>query len=300
MNSRSLVGDAVLLATAFIWGLAFVAQRVGMEYLGPFTFNAIRFALGAGALLPFAIRYAPLERARVRAHLVQAGWAGVVLFLAAGLQQIGLVTTTAGNAGFITGLYVVIVPLIALAGSHRIGALRWVAVALATVGLYLLSVTRGFSINPGDIWVMGSAIFFAIHVHLIGRAATDVNALWFSIIQYLVVAAASGVVALVGESTSPGALRAATPAILYGGIGSISIAYTLQVIGQRRAVPSHAAIILSLEGGFAALGGWIILGETLTARAGLGCVFLFSGMILSQAAGWRRAQSADRETIPRE
>lgn len=284
-KTRTLAGDAMLLTTALVWGLAFVAQRVGMEHIGPFTFNGIRFALGAGALVPIALRLRPLERSRRRAHLVSGGAAGLVLFVAASLQQIGLVHTTAGNAGFITGLYVVLVPLIGLGVARRIGAARWFAVGLAAVGLYLLSVTREFTINPGDLWVAGSALFFAIHVHQIDRVSGGVNALWFSIIQYLVVAAASLVVGLVTEPVSVTALRGALPAILYGGLGSISIAYTLQVIGQRRAEPSHAAIILSLEGSFAALGGWLILRETLTLRAGAGCALLLTAMIVSQLTG---------------
>lgn len=288
MKTRTLDGDAMLLTTALVWGMAFVAQRIGMDFVGPFTFNGIRFALGAGALVPIAIRLRPLAVEHRRAHFLSGGVAGLVLFVAASFQQIGLVHTTAGNAGFITGLYVVLVPLIGLGVARRIGALRWIAVGLAAIGLYLLSVTREFSVNPGDLWVMGSALFFAIHVHLIDRSAAGVSVLWFSIIQYIMVAAASLLVAAVTETVSVAALRGALPAILYGGLGSISIAYTLQVIGQRRAEPSHAAIILSLEGSFAALGGWLILGEVLTVRAGFGCLLLLSGMILSQLAGRKR------------
>ncbi len=289
---KPLIGDAILLTTALIWGFAFVAQRIGMEHIGPLTFNGIRFLIGAIVLVPVAMRLAPLDPVRRIAHVRAGLTAGVVLFTAASLQQVGLVYTTAGNAGFITGLYVVLVPVIGLGTRHRIGPIRWASVGIAAAGLYFLSVAPDASINRGDLWVAGSALFFAIHVHLVGRAAANLSALWFSIAQYFVVAATSLVAGTLWETTSLASLRDALPAILYGGLGSITIAYTLQVIGQRRAQPTHAAIILSLEGGFAALGGWIVLGETLTPRAVFGCLLLLTAMIVSQAVGRRRSRGA--------
>ena len=284
-------GDYLLLITATIWGFAFVAQRAGMEHIGPFTFNAIRFAIGATALLPLVWIN---ERRRIRrpgaASAYQNGGsiakfgvsAGAVLFLAASLQQIGLVYTSAGNAGFITGLYVVMVPLLGLLRRQRVGMVRWGAVLIAIVGMYLLSVTPGAAINPGDLLVLASALFFALHVQMIDHGAKRHDALTLSVIQYVVVAAASGVTARITESFEPAAVAAAAPAILYGGLGSISIAYTLQVVGQRTAEPTHAAIILSLEGTFAALGGWLLLSEYLSARALFGCALMLAGMLISQ------------------
>lgn len=293
MKSHTLVNDLLLLATAAIWGFAFVAQRVGMDHIGPFLFNGIRFSLGALVLLPLAFRWAPLAREQ-RGTVLRAGIvAGVVLFAAAGLQQIGLVYTTAGNAGFITGLYVVMVPLLGIVRKQSVGPLRWVAVVLAIAGLYLLSVQKGFSVNPGDLFVMGSAFFFALHVQVIDHVSRRHSALWFSLTQYIVVALISLVAGVLFEPFSFASIGNAAVPILYGGIGSISIAYTLQVVAQRRAAPSHAAILLSLEGTFAAIGGWLMLSEILTPRAIVGCALLLFGMILSQVAGLRRRPILD-------
>lgn len=264
-----------------------------MAHIGPFFFNGVRFLLGSLVLLPLAWRWAPLPRAS-RLPLLRVGLGtGLVLFAAAGLQQAGLVYTTAGNAGFITGLYVVLVPLMGIHRRQVVGRLRWVAVLLAVGGLYLLSVQAGFSINPGDALVVGSAFFFALHVQIIDHISRRHSALWFSLVQYFVVALVSLLVAFFTEPIELGALRSAGVPILYGGIGSISIAYTLQVVAQRRAVPSHAAILLSLEGTFAAIGGWLILSEVLSARAALGCALLLAGMIISQVAGLRRTPMLD-------
>lgn len=279
------------MITALIWGLAFVAQRVGMEHIGPFTYNGVRFLLGAGALIPLALWRSPMPRAHWGGLSRSAVLAGLALFAAASLQQIGLVYTSAGNAGFITGLYVVLVPIIGLGRRQRLGPERWVAVGLAVVGLYLLSVQQGLAINPGDVFVMGSAFFFALHVQLIDYMSRRNSALWLSLVQYVVVGAASLVIGLSFEPVSIAAFRGASTAIIYGGLGSISIAYTLQVIAQRKAAPSHAAIILSLEGTFAAIGGWLILGEILSSRALVGCALLLAGMLLSQFAGLRRARA---------
>jgi drug/metabolite transporter (DMT)-like permease len=291
MRTRSLLNDSLLLTTAAIWGFAFVAQRVGMDHIGPFTYNGIRFLLGASILVPVALWLSPLYRIRVLPTIGAGIVAGAALFIAASLQQIGLVYTTAGNAGFITGLYVVLVPIIGIGRRQKIGVARWVAVALAVVGLYFLSVSRDFRINPGDIFVVGSAFFFAAHVQLIDHLALRYSALWLSLFQYFLVGIFSLAVGGIFETFEPDALRSALPAILYGGIGSISIAYTLQVVAQRDAEPSHAAIILSLEGSFAALGGWLLLGEVLTARGLLGCALLLAGMLLSQLAGIFRGET---------
>lgn len=291
MKSESVLNDTLLMITALIWGLAFVAQRVGMEHIGPFTYNGVRFLLGAGVLIPLALWRSPMPRARWGGLSRSAVLAGLALFAAASLQQVGLVYTSAGNAGFITGLYVVLVPLIGLGRRQRVGPERWLAVGLAVGGLYLLSVRQGLAINPGDLFVMGSAFFFALHVQLIDYMSRRNSALWLSLAQYVVVGAASLAIGLSVEPVSIEAFRGASTAIIYGGLGSISIAYTLQVIAQRKAAPSHAAIILSLEGTFAALGGWLILGEMLSSRALVGCALLLAGMLLSQFAGFRRARA---------
>ncbi len=289
MQRGSTIGAFLLLITAAVWGLAFVAQRAGMEHVGPFTFNAIRFALGAVTLVPllFLTRHRRLRA--VSAGTIRFGLGtGVVLFAGASLQQAGIVFTTAGNAGFITGLYLVMVPLLGIFRRQRVGVARWVAVGLATYGMYLLSVTPGTAVNPGDLLVLASAFFFAVHVQLIDHAAKRLDALLLSVVQYAVVAAGSALVAVLSETLTQATLSAAAPAILYGGIGSISIAYTLQVYGQRNVEPSHAAIILSLEGAFAVLGGWLVLSEVLSGRAMAGCFLMLSAMLLSQLWPQRR------------
>jgi drug/metabolite transporter (DMT)-like permease len=283
--------DAVLLVTAAIWGLGFVAQRVGMEHMGPYTFNAVRFALGALSLVPLIVvrkrrhAAAPFADPVSRRAFARYGLAvGIVLFAAASLQQAGIVTTTAGKAGFITGLYVVLVPLFGLLAGQKAGAGRWVAVLLALAGLYLLSIKGQLTIEPGDLLVLIGAFFWAAHVQLIARWAPRVDPVELAAAQFAVCSAASSVVALVSETAAAGALQAALVPILYGGLLSVGLAYTLQVVAQRRAHPTHAAILLSLEGAFGAVGGALILGEHLTARELGGCALLLAGMLLSQLA----------------
>lgn len=282
---KTLRTDLLLLLTAFIWGFAFVAQRVGMEHVGPFTFNAVRFALGGLTLLPVALflRRKGWAQAGPTRPLIWAGpLVGLVLFGGASLQQAGIVTTTAGNAGFITGLYVILVPLSGLLWGQRAGAGAWVGALLAVAGLYLLSVTEALTIQSGDLLVLLGAFFWTAHVQLIGWLTRRVDALLLSVVQFLVCAVLSLAVALGSESIQAQGLAGAAPAILYGGLLSVAVAYTLQVVAQRTARPSHAAILLSLESAFAALGGWLMLGEQLTPRALLGCALMLAGMLLSQ------------------
>ncbi|WP_018525452.1 DMT family transporter [Alkalispirochaeta alkalica] len=298
MKPRAILNDALLLVTAAIWGFAFVAQRLGMDHVGPFFFTGVRFLLGAMVLLPVALLRGGPSRRVPGALLPGAAVTGLVLFAGSALQQIGLVYTTAGNAGFITGLYVVMVPLLGIFRRQAVGGLRWGAVLLAVAGLYLLSVQPGASVNPGDLFVMASALFFALHVQLIDHLSRRYPVLWISLVQYGVVALVSLAVAVVREPIDLAGMRGAAVPILYGGIGSIAIAYTLQTVAQRRAAPSHAAILLSLEGSFAALGGWLILSEVLSLRSVLGCALLLAGMILSQVAGFRRAAFSRQEPLP--
>lgn len=310
MKTRTIKDDFLLLLTAAIWGFAFVAQRAGMEHIEPFTYNGIRFALGSLSLLPiifllrrrsgsragagnatgsesgspaFAGKDTPAVRTTTRVWLYGL-LSGSVLFAAASLQQVGIVYTTAGKAGFITGLYVVLVPLSGLFWGQRAGWSRWLGAGLALVGLYLLSITRGFAIARGDFLVLLSALFFTAHVQLIGWFSPKTDSLILSSIQFAVCSLLSLIVAVAAETIIwAGILKAAIP-ILYGGLCSVGIAYTLQVVIQKTAHPAHAAIILSLEGAFAVLGGWLILGELLSLRGLLGCGLMLSGMIISQTS----------------
>jgi drug/metabolite transporter (DMT)-like permease len=283
LKLRAFRADLLLLLTAAIWGFAFVAQRIGMEYVGPFIFNGIRFALGCLVLVPFVwVRRRREEAGGGRGILIAGLAAGGVLFLGASLQQIGIVYTTAGKAGFITGLYVVIVPLIATIWRHRVGRGAWIGALLAAVGLYLLSVREGFRISRGDALVLASALCWAIHVLIIARWSKRFDVILLALFQFATCSVLSLAVAFLTESFTIHSIRDAGIPILYGGVLSVGIGYTLQVVAQRDAPPTAAAILLSLEAVFAALGGWLILDETLTPRAMLGCGLMLAGVLSAQ------------------
>jgi drug/metabolite transporter (DMT)-like permease len=299
VKKGQLGSEGLLLLAAVIWGFAFVAQRVGMRHVGPFTFNAVRFALGSIALVPFAAAAARRRRNAeggggdgwIRAAIAGGAVAGAVIFIGASFQQTGLVYTTAGKAGFITGLYVVLVPVLGLAIGRMTSAGTWIGVLLAAAGLYLLSFTGTFSISKGDLIVLAGTLFWAIHVLLISVLIHRTEAVVLAMIQFAVCSILSFAAALLFEEIEiAGILDAAVP-ILYGGLLSVAVAYTLQVIAQRRTPPSHAAIILSLETVFAALGGWIVLGEVIPARGLAGCAFMLLGIFVSQIGTLRIRES---------
>lgn len=290
MDARRLRSNLLLTLTATIWGFAFVAQRIGMEHVGPFTFNGIRFALGGLSLLPVILLAGrphrdidrPVPRSGSKLLLTGGILAGAALFAGASLQQVGIIHTTAGKAGFITGLYVVLVPVVGLLWKQRTDAGTWLGALLAATGLYFLSVTEDFTISFGDFLVLLGAFVWAGHVLLIGWFSPKISALRLSFIQFMVCSALSLAAAAAFETVTAAGLASAAPAILYGGLGSVGIAYTLQVVAQKHAKPAHAAIILCMESPFAALGGWLILDERMTGRALAGCGLMLLGMILSQ------------------
>ncbi len=284
----TLEADGLLLLTAAIWGFAFVAQRAGMEVIGPFAYGAARFALGAAALLPLHAvlrrRRGPSPyRPRPRAWRVGgAALAGLVLFVAASLQQVGLVYTTAANAGFITCLYVVLVPIAGALLGKATGARIWVGALLAVAGLYVLSVGDRLRMSPGDLLVLAGAFFWTGHILLITWLVARMEALEIAIGQFVTCAALSLATALLVEPAPfAGVVPAAVP-ILYGGLLSIGVAYTLQIVAQRTAHPAHASIIMSMEALFAGVGGVLLLGEPLTARLLAGGALMLAGMIVSQ------------------
>ena len=293
MKSETLKSDTLLLLTAIIWGFAFVAQRMGMDHVGPFTFNAIRFALGSLVLVPVIVRNHRQAAAAgrlpktfgLKAIGLSGLAAGLVLFGGASLQQAGLVYTTAGNAGFITGLYVVIVPLMGLAFRQRTNAGSWIGAILAAIGLYFLSITDQFTIAFGDFLVLAGAFFWAGHVLMIGWMSPRMDPLKLAFTQYVACSLLSLLTAIGFETITAAGIVAAALPILYGGALSVGVAYTLQVVAQRNAHPAHAAILLSLEAVFAAIGGWIVLDETLTGRGLIGCGLMLAGMLLSQLWG---------------
>ncbi len=281
--------DLLLLLTAAIWGFAFVAQRVGMEHMGPFTFNAVRFSLGAVSLIPLMVwRQRPSRlsgKLKTGAFIWPSLLTGLVLFMGASLQQVGLVGTTAGKAGFITGLYVILVPIFGLLWGKRTSSANLIGAVMAVIGLYLLSVKRGWEMAPYDAVVLAGAFVWAGHVHLIDRFSDDVGPVRLSMIQFAVCGLLSGLTALIFEEPNIEALQDGFWALFYGAFLSVGLAYTLQVVAQRTADPSHAAIILSLEGVFAALGGWMLLQESLSLRGLVGAGLMLGGMLISQQFG---------------
>ncbi len=288
MSTRAhLKGDMLLLLTAMIWGSAFVAQKVGMDHIGPFMYTGIRFAIGALFLTPFMLflsRYRPFVMKQQKGpSLILAGLlAGILLFGGSILQQIGIVYTTAGKAGFITGLYVVIVPLLGLIWGLKPGKGVWAGAILAVTGLYLLTVEKGFYLHIGDTLVLICAFLYALHVLVIGWLAPRLDVLKLAIIQFWVCSGLSLFTGMFVEKLTWAAVKGAAIPILYGGLLSVGVGFTLQVVAQRKAPPAHAAIILSLETVFAVIGGMVILGESLPARGWAGCVFMLAGMVTAQ------------------
>jgi drug/metabolite transporter (DMT)-like permease len=281
--------NLLLLLTAVIWGFAFVAQRAGMEFLGPFTFNTARFALGSLSLIPLLIinqkkkfkkeRFLPFNDKK----LIYGGLAaGTVLFLGATFQQGGLVYTDAGKAGFITGFYVILVPILGLFIKQKTSVLTWLGAIVAIIGLFFLSVNESYDFNFGDILVLIGAFFWAIQILVIGYYSNKVDPFQLAFSQFVVCAVLSFISALISETIVLQNFVNAYLPILYAGIFSVGIAFTVQVVAQREAHPANAAIIMSLEAVFAVLGGWMILNETIPSRGLLGCLLMLIGMILSQ------------------
>ena len=282
--------NILLIITAMIWGFAFVAQRSGMEYIGPFTFNAIRFTLGSLSLLPILIinrrrnfNKKKLSEFKSDKILFKAGIiAGIILFFGSSFQQGGMVYTDAGKAGFITGLYIVLVPLIGLTFKQRTSGGTWLGAVVAFAGLYLLSMKPNLTMELGDLLVLISAIFWSLHVLIIGRFSPRTDPIQLAFFQFLLCAILSLFTALFTEFIALSSILDAAVPILYAGLVSVGIAYTLQVVAQRDAHPSHAAIIMSLESVFAVIGGWLILNESISITGLAGCALMLTGMILSQ------------------
>jgi drug/metabolite transporter (DMT)-like permease len=297
MKKQALRADLLLFAAAVLWGTAFVAQRMAMQHMGPLTYNGVRFAIGGLALVPFIVlrtraatrRGTPRDRPTLRTYLVGGLVAGLVLLVATDLQQAGLVYTTAGKAGFITGLYVPLVPLFGLLGRQRVPWATWVGVGLAVVGLYFLSISAKFELNRGDALVLACAVACAVQVLVIGWLSPHVDALVFGLMQYSIVAGGSLLLGVCLEDVTLAGVRAAAWELAYGGILSVSVAFTLQIIGQRHAPPGHAALVMSLEAIFAALAGYVVLHETFGPRELLGAGLMLGGTLVSQVRRLARA-----------
>lgn len=292
MNNKRLGANMLLLLTAAIWGFAFVAQRVGSQYVGALTFNGIRFALGSISLIPLIIYFDRDKKSRnndeSNSHIdskkpvLYGVLVGIALYAGSTLQQIGIIYTTAGKAGFITGLYIVFVPIIGIFLKHKIQKNSWIGVAFAVVGLYLLSVNENFSIGYGDLLEIAGAVFWAIHILVIDYFSKKMDALKLSCIQFATCSFLSLITALIFERITLSGISQSLIPILYGGLLSVGVAYTLQVVAQKNAKPSHAALILSMESVFSAIGGAVFLGESMSSRGYIGCSLILAGILVSQ------------------
>ncbi|MBR0039890.1 MAG: DMT family transporter [Oscillospiraceae bacterium] len=295
MKNKRMLGSLLLLLTAMIWGTAFAFQRTGMEHIGPFSFGAARFALSAAAVgIPALIRErkrarAPSasedgrERARRRDTLLGGLCCGAFLGTANMLQQAGLQTTTAGKAGFITALYILLVPLLELAlFRKRYGARVWIAAALGAAGLYLLCVTESFALTRGDALVCLCALVFSGHILCCGHFSGRGDPIAISAIQFAIAALLPAVGALLFEKPSWAQIVSAAVPILYCGLISGAVGYTLQMIAQRWTDPAVASLLMSLEAVFAVIGGVLILSEHMSGRETLGCAVMFAAIVLVQ------------------
>lgn len=293
--------NILLMMTAFIWGSSFVAQSAGMDYIGPFTFNSVRCLMGAAVLLPVIkfldrqkktvgriekgkeIKENKKTRKKDRQSLLLGGCCcGVILGVASSLQQVGILYTGAGKAGFITALYILIVPVIRIFLGKKAGLKIWAGVALAVVGMYFLCITKGFAIGKGDLLVCICSVVFSLHILVIDYFSPRTDSVKLSCVQFLISGVMCAVPMLMIEKPSLEEIFAAWLPLIYAGVLSCGVAYTLQIIAQKDTDPAVASLLLSLESVFAALTGWAILGERLSAREMSGCVLVFAAIVLAQ------------------
>ena len=294
-GSEAAAGAAFLLVTSLIWGCAFVAQSVAMDYVGPFTFCFSRFLI-SGVCLIFAVllrRRLGLDRDQGlssvrrgmsrRTALIGGIVCGIFLFGGAGLQQVGIQYTTAGKAGFLTALYIILVPIYGIAFGKAPGKKVWIAACMALFGMYLLCMEGYFRLSRGDLFCVFCALGFPFQILAVDYFAAETDAVQLSCVQFLTVAFISGILAFLLEEPSLETLFKAAVPVLYAGVLSGAVAYTFQIVGQQKMRnPSAASLIMSLESVFAALAGWILLGQGLTPRKLLGCVIMFAAIILAQ------------------
>ena len=295
MQKVQLKNSLLLLLTATIWGVAFVAQSVGMDHVGPFTFNMVRSIIGGLVLIPciFLLNKinppkegfeSPEERKHSHKVLAIGGiCCGILLCVASNFQQMGIKYTTVGRAGFITACYIVIVPILGLLFfKKKCRSTIWAAVVLALIGLYLLCMTDGFGVGKGDLLVMVCAVLFSFHILVIDHFSPLVDGVKMSCIQFFVCGILCGIPALLLEHPQISSIFAAWQPILYAGVMSCGVAYTLQIVGQKNMNPTVASLILSLESCISVLAGWLILGQSMSLREILGCIIMFIAIILAQ------------------
>ncbi len=283
---KQLKGSLTLFGAVIIWGSAFIAQSMGMELIGPFTFQAIRCGLAVLFLIPVSFLF-DRKPGAVKRWLEPRLWksgliCGLALFAAASLQQVGLVYTDAGKAGFLTAMYIVLVPILGLFLGQKPGRAAWFSVVLAVTGLYMLSCMGVSEINIGDILLTGCALAYAVQITCIDRLAGDLDGVRLNCVQALVVTVLSIPFMIFTETVDMGNILACSLPLAYAGILSMGVAYSLQIIGQKYLEPTAASLIMSLESVIAALCGWLILKETMTPWELLGCGMVFAAVVISQ------------------
>ncbi len=276
----------LLFLTAIIWGFAFVAQRVGAEFVGAFTFNGVRFFLGTLSLIPVILFFEreKLDKTKFIKILIPGIIAGTVLFIASTLQQYGVeITQSAGKAGFLTGLYTVLVPLIRFVMGKKTSIFTLFGAVFAVFGLFFLCMTGNeFSFGIGDVVLIIGAFFWAGHILVVDKYVNDISPLKFSLVQFLVCGILSMIFAFILEDIEFAAIKSAGIPILYGGLMSVGVAYTCQILGQKDSDPTFASIVFSTESVFSAIGGALLLNEIMSGRGYLGCILIFIGIVLSQ------------------
>ncbi len=288
MKKTSLRSNLLLFLTAVIWGVAFVAQSAGMEYVGPFTFNAVRSVIGGIVLIPciFILNRGKQNRQRSRQgrrDLIRGGiCCGIFLAAASSFQQFGIQHTSVGKAGFITALYILLVPLLGLLFGKRVSRRVWIAVAIAVLGMYLLCVNEGFSIAFGDLLVMVCALLFAVHILVVDYFSPRADGVQLSCIQFFTCGLICAVGMFLFEKPSFQQILTAWMPVLYAGVMSCGVAYTFQIIGQRDTDPTVASLILSLESVVSVLAGWLLLHQALSLRELGGCALVFCAIVLAQ------------------
>ena len=293
MSKTQLRNSFLLLLAAIIWGVAFVAQSVGMEYVGPFTFNAVRSLLGGIVLIPCIfllgklngekkVNLLPEDKKERRTLLLGGTLCGLFLCAASNMQQFGILYTTVGKAGFITACYIVLVPILGIFLGKKTGIGIWFSVVLAVIGLYLLCMTDSLRFGKGDLFVLGCAILFAGHILVIDHFTVLVDGVRMSCIQFFVSGAISAVLMFLFEEPAWNGIWAAKLPILYAGIMSCGVAYTLQIVGQKEMNPTVASLILSLESCISVLAGWLLLNQKLSGRELLGCGVMFAAILIAQ------------------
>lgn len=320
MNKTKLKGNLLLLSTAAVWGIAFVAQRVGMEYIGPLTFNGIRFAMAAIVLIPVAyflerrpqrlqeiqtveitadgqqnssaIHTPETRKKQKRTLMIASLVCSIILFCGSTLQQMGIVTTSAGKTAFITALYIVLVPIFSMVLKHRPSLKCWIGVVFGTIGLYFLCITSTFDIAPGDLIVLIGAGFWACHILAIDYFLSKLSSpISMSMYQFALVAVISLIGAVIFEEISLSAILSSMIPLLYAGIMSGGVGFTFQILGQKHTNPTVASLILSLEAVFGAIFGFLILNEVMSTRELAGCILMFCAIIMSQLPDRKKPQT---------